>query len=324
MLKITKDFIGGGLMSTIGIVIPAYNAAQYLSTTIESVLAQTWTDWLCSIVDDGSTDDTGCIGDEYAARDPRIRVVRQANRGLAAARNRGCIELPACVTEMAFLDADDTWEPRALAVLHESLAQHPSYYAAHGLARRIDAHGVPLPRGRLEQGTHNRWQVSGGVAHRLNDTDPTTYAALMHHNVITVGTILVRRASLPSPRPFDETLRKIEDWDLWLRMTRHSSFAFVPDIILNYRWHADNMSLDVEDMWNYIIRVAEKAWNDESATAEQRALAGAFLERFWRTLAHNRIVWACAAAKRGNGWRAAMDVRHAIKAYRQSLPFAQR
>jgi len=91
------------------IIVPVYNVAPYLHECLESVLAQTFADWECICVDDGSTDGSGTILDEYAKMDSRFRVVRQANAGVSAARNAG-MEL-ATGEYLTFLDADDLYAP---------------------------------------------------------------------------------------------------------------------------------------------------------------------------------------------------------------------
>ena len=103
------------------IIIPVYNVAPYLRECLDSVLAQTFGDWECLCVDDGSTDGSGEILDEYAKKDARFRVVHQRNRGLSAARNRGidCALARAQGHYLTFIDADDWVAPNYLAALYE-------------------------------------------------------------------------------------------------------------------------------------------------------------------------------------------------------------
>src|SRR5437763_447547 len=96
-------------MKTVSVIIPAYNFARYVPEAIDSVLAQTYAPFEVIVVDDGSTDDTPKV---LAAYGNRIRAIRQVNQGVAAARNTG---LAAAGGEyVAFIDSDDTWEPRKL------------------------------------------------------------------------------------------------------------------------------------------------------------------------------------------------------------------
>ena len=96
----------------ISAVMPVYNAERHVRHALDSVAAQTFGEWECVCVDDGSTDGSGAILDEYAAKDPRFRVIHQANGGEGAARNAGMDAATGDLT--AFLDADDTWHPEAL------------------------------------------------------------------------------------------------------------------------------------------------------------------------------------------------------------------
>jgi len=89
----------------VSVVVPTHNYAHFLPVALDSVLAQTYRDWECIIVDDGSTDDTAAVADVYVRRDPRFRYIHQANRGLAGARNTGVRN--ARGDGIQFLDADD-------------------------------------------------------------------------------------------------------------------------------------------------------------------------------------------------------------------------
>lgn len=107
------------------LIVPAYNAANYLPNCLDDLLAQTFRDFEVLVMDDGSTDRTADIGEQYARRDPRIRVMRLPHGGVSAARNRG-LEL-AESRYVAFMDCDDR-------VNHQYLAAFP-----HPAARRRPA-----------------------------------------------------------------------------------------------------------------------------------------------------------------------------------------
>ena len=105
------------------VIIPVYNVAEYLQPCLDSVLGQTVPDWECICVDDGSTDDSGKILDEFAARDSRIRVVHKSNGGVASARNTALDVISG--DWFLFLDADDVWSPQLLEVCRAGIRFEP-------------------------------------------------------------------------------------------------------------------------------------------------------------------------------------------------------
>jgi glycosyltransferase involved in cell wall biosynthesis len=106
----------------ISVVVPLYKGADFVEAALESVCAQTFEDWECICVDDGSVDGTGRIAEGLAAKDDRIRVIRQANGGTSAARNKALSM--AGGRYIAFLDEDDLFHPRCLEVLHDLAVRH--------------------------------------------------------------------------------------------------------------------------------------------------------------------------------------------------------
>ena len=101
------------------IIIPVYNVAPYLRECLDSVLAQTFTDWECLCVDDGSADESGSILDEYAQRDSRFLVFPKKNGGVSAARN---LALDNAKGEwICFLDGDDVWDVTFLSEIVKML-----------------------------------------------------------------------------------------------------------------------------------------------------------------------------------------------------------
>lgn len=106
----------------ISVIVPVYNCGNYLSDTLDSILAQTYQNFEIILIDDGSRDDSGAICDAYGERDSRIRVVHQENHGVSYARNRG-LEL-ATGDVISFIDGDDTLEPEMYELLVKTMQEH--------------------------------------------------------------------------------------------------------------------------------------------------------------------------------------------------------
>ncbi len=112
---------------TITIIVPVYNVEAYVRKSLQSIADQTFTDWECIVVDDGSTDGSGAICDEFAAHDPRFRVIHQENKGLSGARNTGLAV--AHGPYIGFLDSDDYIHPDMYQVLLTAIEQTNSEIA---------------------------------------------------------------------------------------------------------------------------------------------------------------------------------------------------
>src|SRR3954466_4977830 len=111
-------------MSQVSVIVPCFNSAAFVGATLRSVIAQTSGDWECIVVDDGSTDGSADIVAVLAANEPRIRLIRQANRGVCAARNAGFRAASPEAAFVIFLDADDCLDTNALDVMTRYLDQH--------------------------------------------------------------------------------------------------------------------------------------------------------------------------------------------------------
>jgi glycosyltransferase involved in cell wall biosynthesis len=188
----------------IGIVTPAFNIAPYIGEAIRSVLAQSHRAWTMTIVDDGSTDQTAAIAASFD--DPRIRLVRQRNAGVSAARNRGLTATNA--ETVLFLDADDWLSPDALSILAATLRAEPSAIAAVAPWRRMPA-GKPEWRSRVSR------PRSGDLLEAL----------LVRNLFANGGHLLIRRHVLEAAGPFDPSLSYGEDWEYWTRLARLGTFA---------------------------------------------------------------------------------------------------
>ena len=109
-------------MPKISIIVPVYKVEQYLCSCLDSIIAQTFTDWECLLIDDGSPDNSGKICDEYARKDKRFRVIHQKNQGVSAARNKGLDEVRG--EYVNFIDSDDWIAPKLLELLYKSIKDY--------------------------------------------------------------------------------------------------------------------------------------------------------------------------------------------------------
>ncbi len=261
----------------VSIVVPAYNAEEYLPETVESILAQTVSEWELIIVNDGSQDATKTLAEQFAARDARIRAVHQANMGLPGARNRGYEESSSQTRFVIFLDADDLWEPNTLEVLIAALEGHPEAVAAHGLARYIDDKGCPIRPGKLEARIRSRKAIVNGRLVSWPMEKPTTFAVLaIDCYIVSAGSVLIRRSALERVGLFDRmkhlSRASLEDWDLWLRLCLHGDFAVAPEVVLNYRQHGANLSKATLLMHQGHVYVRIKTLLSPELTPEQRRI----------------------------------------------------
>lgn len=235
-------------MAALTFVIPAWNAGATLDDTLRSVAAQTRADWSVVVVDDGSTDDTADVAGAWAARDARIRLVRQANRGLAGARNRGMSE-PGVAEVLCFLDADDVVVPRFAEVMLAAVRGFdiaPCWYAMVGpqltdlgWVIRTGDHDV-LPANFLEYNPH----ACGALVVRSGDACKRAMVQTLH-----------------GPGLFDTSLPVHEDWDAWLRLAASGArwAPVVHEALFCYRLRAGSMSGVLETMWRVGLEVIDRA-----------------------------------------------------------------
>lgn len=128
------DQNGGSLVPLFSVIVPAYNRERYIGAALQSVLIQTFPDWECIVVDDGSTDSTRDIVRGLSASEPRIRLIERENGGPGAARNQGAAA--ATAKYLAFLDSDDLWMEWTLLTYRDALdrAAWPEYLSGHQTA----------------------------------------------------------------------------------------------------------------------------------------------------------------------------------------------
>ncbi len=206
--------------SLVSIIIPAYNAEEYIRESVESALAQTYSPVEVIIVDDGSKDGTKKILEPYIGSG-KIVYIFQQNKGLAASRNAG-IKI-AKGEFIAFLDADDAFLPEKVAEQVHALEAHPDFGVCYSDL-------IHMSEEEPRTFYHHTYQYPSG----------DVFGELLKRQFINPLTVMARREIFEKYGVFDESLRRSEDWDLWLRLARAGvKFLYLDKPLAHYRVRKD-------------------------------------------------------------------------------------
>jgi glycosyltransferase involved in cell wall biosynthesis len=274
----------------VSIIVPLYNSERYLSLTLASILGQSMGDFEVVLHDDGSSDRTLSIAEEHAARDARVRLIIGKHSGIAGARNNGFAATNPKSEFITFFDHDDVWEPNALALLVGALEANPECAAAHGLAQCILGTGERYALDDHAERTRKRWAVAGDQVILLPLTAPTTFGALLVENYVTTpGTSLVRRHVLQVVGGFEPTTEPCDDWDMNLRISRKGGFAFVNEVVINWRRH-DTAASHLSNRWRQSFTATRvRSIESKENTPAQRAEALFAFRHYLSGLRNNGI-----------------------------------
>ncbi len=221
------------------IVVPAFNVASTLAETLTSLLAQTYQNFEIVVVDDGSSDDTLHIAQSFAI-DPKLRIVRQPNRGLAGARNTGIASAKGAY--IGFCDADDIWEPHKLAAHVRHLEADPFVGVSYAGSQLMHDDGRPMKKAQQP---------------RLTGVDA---AHIFKRNPVGNGSAPIIRAQVFDDiayRPkhettrdwyFDETFRQSEDIECWVRIALTTDWKFegIEGLLTRYRINQGGLSASTD------------------------------------------------------------------------------
>lgn len=253
----------------VSVVVPTFNRAAQIGAAVDSVLAQTYPHWELIVVDDGSQDETPLMLSAYGER---IRTIRQENRGVSAARNRGI--LAAAGEFIALLDSDDYWLP-------DKLAAQVAYFRQHPALMLCQTEEIWVRNGRRVNPKARHRKFAGMI---FEKTLPLC--------LISPSAVMLRRSLLDEVGLFDETLPACEDYDLWLRITWKYPVGLIETpLIVKRGGHADQLSA-MPEMDKYRIRAIVKILEQGCLSPSQAAAAGAMLAEKCR-------IYAAGCRKRG-------------------------
>jgi Glycosyl transferase family 2 len=258
--------------SAVTVVIPLFNAAQYIGQTLDALQRQTYSDFEAIVLDDGSTDDGARIVRERRARDVRIGLVVQKNSGVSITRNRGAALSNAPI--IAFLDADDQWHPQFLEKMVEHMRVKPELSIGFARARFINEQSKQL-----------------GIFSRAHARKLTLTDFLAGNPTTTCSNLVVRRNAFMASGGFKPDINYAED-QLWLLQMFLAGHVIegLPEVLLDYRISTSGLSSDTVSMgqgWDKMASYAQAM----DPTRIKPALAAA--------RARNRLYLAQTAFRKG-------------------------
>jgi glycosyltransferase involved in cell wall biosynthesis len=267
----------------ISVIIPCYNQGHFLAEAIESGLNQSYRRLEIIVVDDGSTDESA----QVAIRYKDVRLIRQPNSGLSAARNAG---LAASAGDyLVFVDADDRLLPDALQAGAQCLASHPEYAFVYGHYKLITADGHPLPATERRQAREGH------------------YLEMLRANYIGMhATVMYRRVVFETVGGFDTTLDACEDYDLYLRITKRLPIYCHARVVAEYRQHNSNMSLDAGLMLKTSLHVLGSQRRHVKGNVQaQRAYREGI--RYWQAYYGRKLIKNVRAQAQARDWKKALS-----------------
>ncbi len=208
----------------VSVIIPVYNGERYLSETIDSVIAQTEVNWEIIAVNDGSTDRSLEILNEYVKKAPdRIRVITLVNGGVSKARNAAVAI--ALGTYIAFLDQDDLWAPNKLQRQIDMLSRNKNLGISFTNETLIDEKGLIIRENVLKFGKKQRGRV---------------FECLLFENFIPISSVMFKKELFEKIGGFDPRFSLAEDYDFLLKVTQEVSVDYIDDPLLLYREHDES------------------------------------------------------------------------------------
>lgn len=239
----------------VSIIIPAYNAEKFIAEALDSVCTQTYRPLEIIVIDDGSKDKTADVVKNYQEINTQtfkqcdLFYYYQENGGPSCARNTGIQKTRG--KYITFLDADDLWPKEKLQKQVDLMETHKNVVLLFGDVKRFSE----------AKGSADSMFVRRGITRELFGDHfyvKNAYQKLLIRNYIPTGTVIIRREYFKNGELFDENLRCVEDWDLWLRIAMNNAIAYSTNVWEFKRDHKSNISNNVENMARAEIEVLKK------------------------------------------------------------------
>jgi len=296
-------------MPAVSIILPTFNRADYLRETVASVFAQSWTDWELIVSDDGSDEATRALIQSFGA-DERVRILWGRHSGSPAVARNAALRA-ARGDYVAFLDADDLWEPTKLARQLERLHLETSCKWCYTAFQRVDEHGRLL----ADESTRRFRPIAGQI-----------FAAILQGRAsLRTPCVLAERELVNSVGGFDESFLDCEDIDLWLRLALIADVAVVNEPLVRVRVSPESFTGRRRHARIDLIRVIEKLqggagarWQD--LLRRERAEHAMLLAREYAECGERALMFRTLAANLRHAWPYPRAWYGAIRALLRSLP----
>jgi len=226
------------MKAKVSIIIPTYNYGRYIQRAINSALQQSYPNIDVIVVDDGSTDNTQAILAEYG---DTIRNIKQRNQGASAARNHGISE--AHGDYIAFLDADDYYLPGNISTKVEYLVSHPEYQWCYSDWAWVDEQGTIAGYGHEPKQSMAHYKLQGDV-----------FSDVLGGLRLGTNVFLFRRSILLHAGGFDEQLTTLEDYDLFLRISRDFPIGYIDQALCHIYAHSGSLGMGTSKQKGYYNR----------------------------------------------------------------------
>jgi glycosyltransferase involved in cell wall biosynthesis len=316
---------------TVGVVIPAYNADVFVAEALASVEAQSRPPDRIIVVDDGSTDRTAAVVTEWARHSSLpLTLHRQENRGISTARNAGIDRLEDADL-IALLDADDVWKPWHLERCVGALERHGDVVLCFADRQPIDASG-PVGDSFFEQ-----WEIpsvpTSARADGLRVLSGPIFQSLLRGSYVPASTAVFRREAGERIGFFDPGIRRCEDRDFVLRLSRVGRFGFFREVHTHYRLHEDNVSHPRNalrmQLGGYAVlsklldREEDLELREEELTAVREAAHDQASTLLYTASTRGASAYLSTLLQvvRSGIWRPTLDPKNAARAVLCSLPF---
>ncbi len=238
-------------MPDVSVIIPTYNRSDLVCNAVDSVLAQTFSNYELIVVDDGSTDGTEKKMRKYSGK---LKYIYQNNKGVSSARNRGIRESSS--EYICFLDSDDLWKKRKLEIQFDEMKKNPEFHISY----------------TDEIWIRNGLRVNPRKKHKKFSGD--LFEKSLEMCIISASSVMIKREIFDKVGYFDENLEVCEDYDLWLRISKDYPVHFIDKpLIIKYGGHKDQLSHKYWGNDRFRVYSIEKLLKNESLEPRQKNLA---------------------------------------------------